>query len=112
MTFKKIDSRITQIVLSASAFLLVYVALYATKHYADSESVNHYFIVESIFTNPKMALDHWGKPLFIALSSLFSFFGEKGVMIFNVLIMLMSGYFGAKLAKNLGAKFGFFVPIL
>lgn len=112
MTFKKIDSRITQIVLSASAFLLVYVALYATKHYADSESVNHYFIVESIFTNPKMALDHWGKPLFIALSSLFTFFGEKGVMIFNVLIMLMSGYFGAKLAKNLGAKFGFFVPIL
>lgn len=112
MTFKILDSRITQIVLGVSAFLLVYVALYSTKHYADSESVNHYLIVESIFTNPKMALDHWGKPLFIALASLFSFFGERGVMIFNVLIMLLSGFFGAKLAKNLGANFSFLVPVL
>ncbi len=112
MTFKKLDSRITQVILGISAFLLLYVALYATKHYADSESVNHYFIVESIFTNPKMALDHWGKPLFIALSSLFSLFGERGVMIFNVLIMLLSGLIGAKLAQNLGANFSFLVPIL
>ena len=112
MNLEKIDSRITQFILGASAFLLVYVALFSTKHYADSESVNHFFIVESIFSNPQMALDHWGKPLFIALSSPFSVFGEKGVMIFNVIVMILSAYFGTKLAKNLGAKFSFLVPIL
>jgi hypothetical protein len=112
MTFKKIDSRITQLVLGASAILLVYVALYSSKHYADSESVNHYFIVESVFSNPKMALDHWGKPLFIALSSLFSLFGQRGVMVFNVIIMLLTALIGGKLAKKLGAQFGFLVPVL
>ena len=112
MTSTKIDSRITQIILGASAFLLVYVALFSVKHYADSESMNHYFIVESVFTNPVMALDHWGKPLFIALSSLFSLFGDRGVMIFNVIVMLLSALISFKLSRKLGATVSFIAPVL
>jgi len=112
MTSNKIDSRITQLIVSVSAFLLVYVALFSVKHYADSESMNHYFIVESVFTNPVMALDHWGKPLFIALSCLFSFFGDRGVMIFNVLVMILSALISFKLSRKLGAKYSFIAPVL
>lgn len=107
MNYRKIDYFIFYTLLSVSAAMLVYVSLFSKSHYEGSESIYHYFHSAAILDHPDVALNHWGKPLFIALSAPFTYFGVKGVMIFNSLVMLLSTYFSFKLGRRLGFKFAF-----
>ena len=107
MNYRKIDYFIFYTLLSLSAAMLVYVSLFSKTHYEGSESIYHYFHSAAIIDHPYVALNHWGKPLFIALSAPFTYFGDKGVMIFNTLVMLLSAFFTFKLGRKLGFKFAF-----
>lgn len=107
MTSNRLDTLIFSFLLIVSAVILGYVALFSQVHYEGSESIYHYFHSEAIFKHPEVAVNHWGKPLFIALSAPFTFLGEKGVMVFNCLVMLLSALFSFKLGRKLGFKFAF-----
>ena len=111
MSSNYLDTLIFRIFLAVSAILLGYVALFSEVHYEGSESLYHYFHSKALFSHPEVAVNHWGKPLFIALSSPFSLFGDKGVMIFNCIIMLLSAIVVFKFCKKIGIKYAFPVAI-
>jgi hypothetical protein len=46
------------------------------------DGIMHYYISNASWQNPSLFLDHWGKPLFILLSSPFSQFGFAGIVFF------------------------------
>ena len=112
MTNSKLDSYIAFISILITGLLLFFVAINSVVHYEGSESLNHYYIAEGVFQKPLLLLDHWGKPLFTLLASPFTYFGTRGVMIFNCIIMLLSAWVAFKFLKKLGVQFAFPVIIL
>ena len=112
MIFSKLDRVISYLLLLFSGIVLIYVALYSTVHYEGSESINHYLFSAAIYSHPEVVLDNWGKPLFMILSAPFTVFGEKGVMIFNCLVMLLSAFFAFKFLKELEVRWAFPVVLL
>lgn len=52
------------------------------------DGIMHFFISQASWSNPSLFLDHWGKPLFILLSSPFAQFGFNGMVVFNILVFL------------------------
>ncbi|MEN8927247.1 MAG: hypothetical protein ABF242_07395 [Flavobacteriales bacterium] len=111
MNYRKIDNYLAFLFLGISAILLFSVSIFSSAHYEGSESIYHYFHSAAILDHPEVALNHWGKPLFIALSAPFTYFGEKGVMIFNSLVMLLSAFFAFKVGRKLHFKFSFPIVI-
>jgi hypothetical protein len=61
------------------------------------DGINHYFISEIAPRKPIFYLDHWGKPFFTLLSSAFSFWGFKGILVFNVLLYVISCFVAFKI---------------
>lgn len=112
MNVHRIDSYIFYSLLVVSLVIVCYVSLFSSVHYEGSESIFHYFHSAAIYRHPEVIVNHWGKPLFIVLSSPFTFFGEKGVMIFNSLVMILSAYFSFLIGKKLGFKFAFPLAVL
>lgn len=54
------------------------------------DGIMHFFISQASWNNPSLFLDHWGKPLFILLSSPFAQFGFNGMVAFNILVFLLT----------------------
>jgi glycosyltransferase involved in cell wall biosynthesis len=72
--------------------------------YGGADDLHHYRISRYSFSNPGFFFDHWGKPVFTALSSVFSQFGYNAAKLFNVLAALLAALFAWLLAKNRGLK--------
>ncbi len=51
-----------------------------------ADGLMHFYISQASWHNPSLFLDHWGKPLFILLSSPFAQFGFNGMFFFNLLV--------------------------
>lgn len=92
----------------ALAFILVLFSLVlltlvftTTDGYGGADSFQHYMISCYSWKHPHLLLDHWGKPVFTLLSSPFSQFGYKGLLLFNVLISLLSALFVYRIAVKL-----------
>lgn len=107
MNLNRLDSYVFYSLLALTLVLLCYVSLFSEVHYEGSESIFHYFHSAAIADHPEIIVNHWGKPLFIVLSYPFTFFGVKGVFIFNSLVMILSAFFSFKIGKKLGFKFAF-----
>ncbi len=50
------------------------------------DGVMHYFISAASWKDSTLFLHHWGKPVFILLSSTFAQFGFNGIVVFNILV--------------------------
>ncbi|MCU0370767.1 MAG: hypothetical protein MUC31_05085 [Bacteroidales bacterium] len=87
----------------STCFLIAFVLIAFFKEgTGDSgDSIEHFLISKFSFTHPELFLHHWGKPVFILLSSPFSQFGFTGIKIFNSLVAVLSGYFTYKTAARL-----------
>ncbi len=72
--------------------------------YGGADDLHHYRISRYSFSNPGFFFDHWGKPVFTALSSVFSQFGYNAAKLFNVLAAMLAALFAWLLAKNRGLK--------
>ncbi|MDG1176580.1 MAG: hypothetical protein P8N07_12420 [Flavobacteriales bacterium] len=107
MNLNRLDSYVFYSLLALTLVLLCYVSLFSEVHFEGSESIFHYFHSAAIADHPEIIVNHWGKPLFIVLSYPFTFFGVKGVFIFNSLVMILSAFFSFKFGKKLGFKFAF-----
>lgn len=64
------------------------------------DGVMHFFISNAAFEQPELFLNHWGKPLFILVSSSFAQFGLKGIQFFNFILFCGQMYFVYKLLKH------------
>jgi hypothetical protein len=61
------------------------------------DGIQHFFIAQASWYKPILFLDHWGKPLFILLSSTFAQFGLGGMVVFNVLVFVLTVTFAWKI---------------
>lgn len=68
------------------------------------DSIVHYLYSHYSFTYPEFFFHHWAKPVFVLLTSPFSQFGFKGIMIFNVICTTLTLYFSSLTAKSLNIK--------
>ncbi len=64
------------------------------------DGLMHFNIAQASWTHPALFLDHWGKPMFILLSSTFAQFGLDGVVLFNILVFLITILFAWKILSH------------
>ncbi len=71
------------------------------------DGIMHYYISNASWQNPSLFLDHWGKPLFILLSSPFSQFGFAGIVFFNIVVFVSTVLIAWRIAIRLEINFVF-----
>lgn len=83
------------------------------------DSWNHLLYARWSLKHPELMLDQWGKPLFTIPAIPFSFFGIQGLYVFNIICVMLTGYFVYQIARRLGmrlpwmaAVFFFFQPVV
>lgn len=54
------------------------------------DGLMHFFISQASWEDPTYFLDHWGKPLFILLSSPFAQIGFGGMAVFNSIVFVLT----------------------
>ncbi len=64
------------------------------------DGIQHIFIAQASWYKPILFLDHWGKPLFILLSSAFAQFGFGGMVVFNILVFILTVIFAWKILHH------------
>jgi hypothetical protein len=64
------------------------------------DGIMHFFISNASWQHPELFLHHWGKPLFILLSSPFSQFGFNGLVLFNILVFVTTCIIGFKFLQQ------------
>jgi hypothetical protein len=102
--FSKEKYPVIALLLLLTVFFL-YMAITALSDFGGADSYWHYFITHYAFQRPWQFLDHWGKPLFTALSSPFAYFGYFGLQLFNVLASIASAYVAWCLCRKLKLQF-------
>ncbi len=75
------------------------------------DSVLHFLYSKYSFTHPELLLHHWAKPVFTLVTAPFSQFGFKGIIVFNCLIVSLTGLFTYWTAKNLNLKSSWLVLV-
>lgn len=78
------------------------------------DGIMHFFISQASWHDPVFFLNHWGKPLFILLSSTFAQAGFTGMVVFNILVFAATCFFAFKVFKHLGVSliFASFFPFV
>lgn len=78
------------------------------------DGIMHFFISQASWHDPAFFLNHWGKPLFILLSSPFAQAGFTGMVVFNLLVFVLTCFFAFKIFKQLGVSliFASFFPFI
>ena len=70
------------------------------------DGVMHFYISQASWTNPLLFLDHWGKPVFVLLSSSFAQFGLTGMIVFNIIVFSITVLFGWKILRHFRIHIG------
>jgi hypothetical protein len=94
-----------EILLSLFVFGVLLLFDFTTNTTGDSgDSITHYLYSHYAFDYPEFFLHHWAKPLFVFLSAPFSYFGFKGILVFNSLCATLSALFAYYTSRNLKLK--------
>ncbi len=89
--------QLPDIIFVVSAFILFLVSgLFNQNSYDSGDSLMHYFYSHYSWQHPGFFLHHWGKALFILLSSPFTQFGFTGMKFFQALCWSTALYFTMK----------------
>ena len=101
------------ILLILSAGILIYFSYYNEFCEGGPDNTWHYYFSKYALTYPDFFLHHWGKPLFILLSTWFAQFGFFGIKIFNVLCGILSTIVAYKILSHLKVSFKWIIaPLL
>ncbi len=68
------------------------------------DGIMHFFISQASWENPALFLHHWGKPLFVLLSSPFAQFGFTGMVVFNCVVFTAMVLVGFKILDKKGVS--------
>ena len=112
------ENRVVALLLLAVTLFFALLAAVSEEVFDGSDNYIHYLISHYAFKHPYLLIDHWGKPVFTALSSPFTHFGFTAAKLFNVLCGTLSAllvYLTAKKLQFKGAWIGIviltFTPI-
>ena len=95
-------------VLSVSLFSI---ALFTDGTCDSGDSVTHYLYARYAFIHPVNFIDHWAKPVFVLIASLFAQFGFMGVKLMNVIVALCTAFFVFRIAVKLEFKSPLLAPV-
>ena len=65
------------------------------------DGIMHFNISQASWSDFQLFIHHWGKPLFILLSSTFAQLGFSGIVFFNVLVFIFTVLFAWKISRKL-----------
>ncbi|MCE3295533.1 MAG: hypothetical protein K0R65_1247 [Crocinitomicaceae bacterium] len=68
------------------------------------DGIMHFFISQASWHDSELFLNHWGKPLFILLSSTFAQFGFAGMVVFNIAVFAAICLVALKIFEKLGVS--------
>jgi len=68
------------------------------------DGLAHFFIAQSVWTNPLALLNHWGKPLFTLLAAPWAALGYTAFVIFNVVVYLCTLWIAFLISGQLAFK--------
>lgn len=80
--------------------------------YDDGDSILHYLQSKNSFNAPHWFLDHWAKPFFVLLSSIFTQFGFVGMKVFNSLCVILATFFAYRIAQIRLLKHAWFIWVM
>ena len=101
------------LLLIISTSILSYFSYYNEMCEGGADNIWHYYFSKYALIYPDFFLHHWGKPLFILLSTWFAQFGFFGVKFFNILCGILSTIIAYKILKHLNVSFKWIiVPLL
>jgi hypothetical protein len=109
--FSKEKHLVWILLLMLTGFFL-YLALASGGVYGGADTYLHYAISHYAFRYPYLFVDHWGKPLFTALSSPFSQMGFFGLQLFNIILSLLSAYLAYGVCKRLELQYSWLSILL
>jgi len=92
------------IMMAFSFLLLSLVWRSSTGLEGGQDSYMHYLFSRYSWDHPQLLLDQWGKPVFTLIASPFCQFGIKGLVVFNMLCLIGSGYFSYASVKAFNFK--------
>ncbi len=108
-----VKKHVIAIIICISCFcLLSYFAYHNEFSEGGADNYWHYFFSKYAYIYPGFFLHHWGKPLFILLSSPFSQFGFYGLNLFNILCGISAAVVSYKFAIELNYKLSWPVIII
>ncbi|MDF2450125.1 MAG: hypothetical protein K0R26_2629 [Bacteroidota bacterium] len=85
--------------------MLLYYSYYNEICEGGADNVWHYYFSKYALKYPDLFLHHWGKPLFILLSTGFAQFGFYGIKIFNILCGILAAIMVYKCLLYLNIKY-------
>lgn len=89
------------------------VALLSKGIFDTGDGITHYQIARWSWRHPELFLHHWGKPLFTLIASLPAQFGYKGIVVFNVLCHIGTGWLTWRIADRMKLPYAFLAgPLL
>lgn len=110
---EKIERYILYSLLAGFLVYFIYLINTYTNTFGGGDNFVHYRVSRFAFDYPRLFMDHWGKPLFTALSAPFTYIGGyKGMQIFNILCVLLSSFFVYKIGRKLNLNGAFIAPLL
>ena len=109
---KSTENTIAVILLSALLIFFVVIALLSEGVYGGADNYTHYRLARYAFQYPEFFVDHWGKPVYTTLSSVFAQYGFNGAKTFNILAGLFSAYFIFRIAQKLNYRFSLLAIIM
>jgi hypothetical protein len=101
-TYLKLEQNAPFILLLFIGILICIIAWFNQMWEGGGDNYWHYYFSKYAYTYPKFFLHHWGKPLFILLSSPFAQFGFYGINLFNIICGLLSAWIAFKFCTALG----------
>lgn len=93
------------LLLSVSAGLMIYFSVYNEIAEGGMDNYWHYFYSKYAPQYPEYFLHHWGKPLFILLSTSFAQFGFIGIKVFNITCGILATIYCYKILDLLKISF-------
>ena len=76
-----------------SFFILVVVGQISSSTWDYGDSITHYLYDHAAFQEPVFFLNDWAKPICVALSSPFAYFGFSGMKVFQALVNAATIFF-------------------
>ena len=77
--------------------LLLYFSYYNEFCEGAADNIWHYYFSKYALNYPDFFLHHWGKPLFILLSTWFAQFGFYGMKVFNIICAIITSIYVYKI---------------
>src|SRR5436189_4294606 len=105
------EKKIFYCLLFVSAVAVIWIDFRADATFDQGDGLQHYLISHYSWKHPGLFLDLWGKPFFTLISSPFSQFGLRGMIVFQSICAFFISVFSYQIGKKLNISVSWLAPI-